>query len=228
MFPFVCFAAWTSFLPGWFWDVVLPRVRRRPANPDVAADVERPRVRTAFATQVTAGVLILYVLAWSAPQVTILGFRTTFVMPTPLVRVGQALRIAEVWAMFAPDPTPVDFWPVIEGDLVNGEMIDPFRNAPVSWEKPDRVPDLFPSFKWKLYYYVLLFTKESQAGYRELYASLGRYLCERWNAEHTGQERMLRMRIGHVFAITSDTGPGTPQRFTSLEYECPRWGRRIR
>ena len=71
------------------------------------------------------------------------------------------------------------------------------------WQKPELVSATFPNSRWRKYMQEEIRSKSSpnQARYC-------RYLCNSWNAEHTGPEALLSLR---VFFMMEPTGkPGEP------------------
>ena len=111
--------------------------------------------------------------------------------------------------MFAPNPPPQDFWPVFRGVLENGTLVDVYREAPLSFERPEWVPGIFPSFKWRLYFYELVARTGSRNAQSHLMIAFGDYLCRRWNdAPRERGERLRSVEVILMMEQLNDEGRG--------------------
>ena len=162
------------------------------------------RARTGLIPGVIAFLLSIYVLIWNLDTGTGMakgwsdGWR----------ELGWLLRIDQKWGLFAPNPMKEDGWYVIPGKLLNGKVVDLYRNGqPVTWKKPSDIATSFGGQRWRKYY-LNLWSKEFAS--RRLY--LARYLCQEWNRKHYGQELVHEVKIYYMLEYTRHYGPETPQK----------------
>ncbi len=97
--------------------------------------------------------------------------------------VTDAACLEQRWGMFAPGPSHRDGWLVLEAVLASGDRVDLIRDgAPVSFEKPPLVIDLYPSRRWgKMSGWVI---GDSRERWLVLRRDLVRWFAQRWNAAH--------------------------------------------
>ena len=120
MFAMIMIVGCVALLPGWFWDKVGWRLR----TSDVPAV---PRCRFAW---ICAATCLLYICCWNIRTVAPSFAR---VFPPRINALGYTLRIDQYWAMFAPAPAKDDGWFVMPGRLVDGRLVDVFRDpAPLT------------------------------------------------------------------------------------------------
>ncbi len=213
-FPIFCLAAWTVFLLGWFWDVLLPRLRGRPPRPESDA----PAWRIGRPVQIAAALVLLYVVGHLALRLAPFGFGNGW--PEPVAWIGRVLRVNQAWTMFAPGPPRVDLWLVVEGRLADGGRVDRFRRAPVHWDKPASVPATHRGFRWRLW---LLTSSKARPDARraELHRRFGEYLCREWNDAHPPAERLESLRVVVMSERTQATHVEPPVRLVGYERPCP-------
>ena len=162
-FPFICMAAWLLVLPSAFWDRLsrlgtadtfrrvavrhLPRLRRlAPRAPAVVHDAQPGLVAT-----LVSALLLVYILSANmlTSHVMSEGYYNAFfgyMEPT-----GDALRIVQRWNMFSPAPPTRDGWYVVEGRYAGGATRDLFRDAELSWERPDDIAATYKNERWRKY-----------------------------------------------------------------------------
>jgi hypothetical protein len=209
-FPWVSVVALLPFVPSTVWDLFETK------NQAACRTVEG----ATLASRAVAGSALVYVLAWSAGGV-LRG------PDSPLGRasaVGVALGLDATWTMFAPEPARDSGWFVIPGWLEDGSVLDLFPalsrfevERPVTYEKPRRVFEAFPSPRWLDY--LMLLTEKNR---RDLWLALAAWTCREWNARHPGEERLERLEIS--FILEEVTQPGAPRpraRNVYFEDACP-------
>jgi len=112
-------------------------------------------------------------------------------LPHSMEWIGWISGTAQVWDMFSPGPLMEGGWFVMPAQLANGKEVDLFRHgAGVSWEKPARVSSMYKNDRWRKYLVLI-----AAASNTDLRPPLGRYLCRRWNATHSKEERIAALRI---------------------------------
>ncbi|MFA5940536.1 MAG: HTTM domain-containing protein [Sinimarinibacterium sp.] len=154
--------------------------------------------------QVLAAVLVLLVLVWNLHTVGMPPQRG-YAALTPLFR---ALRIDQLWNMFAPFPLKEDGWLVVPGRLADGTEIDvlhPQRGAP-SFDKPALYSRDHPNIRWLTYRGRLW-----ERPYADQRLYYGKYLCRTWNADKIeGEARKRRlMTLKMIYALETTPPPGT-------------------
>lgn len=209
-----------SPLWGWLWPLLRLPALEKPGNTvyDFVA-----RHRGAFGTltawllptrtirwepgrtgQTLAAVFVVLVLVWNLHTVG-MPPQSSHAALTPLLR---ALRIDQLWNMFAPFPLKEDGWLIVPGRLADGSEIDvlhPERGAP-SFDKPALYSRDHPNIRWLTYRGRL-----SERPYAEQRLYYAKYLCRTWNADKLeGEARNRRlMTFKMIYALETTPPPGT-------------------
>jgi hypothetical protein len=198
-FPIACVVAWLPFLPAPFWDALLPRLRRlvrrraaeEPAQP--AKESALPKL-SPLATAIVV-IALAYVVVCN-----VLGLRGGFTLS--LVR---GVGVEQSWGMFAPFPNREDGWYVVVGRQEDGNEVDPFRGAPVSWDKPERISATYPSARWAAY-----LTALHWPGYDKYRPYFADYLGRRWNERHGGGEAIKSVEVYYMLRFIRPDYTTTP------------------
>jgi hypothetical protein len=95
------------------------------------------------------------------------------------------------WEMFAPDPSGVDRWFVIEGTATDGERFDGFGRASVTTDPPPDVAATHPSARWRKYMIAI-----AVEGDPTVSRSTAAHFCDRIE-DRTGR-RVETVRITYV------------------------------
>lgn len=227
IFPFVCAACWSLFLPQAFWDRWCPEALRRvgrawrlglealgsklgmPRRPVLWKPPQgRLRRWLAASLQTALAALVIYVGLWNLRTVDFERYRP--LLPERANVIADVLQLNQLWNLFAPFPATEDGWYVFVGTLVGGDEVEVRSGGEVSFDKPQNVSRSFGNERWKKY---LMNLDDRQNGlHRRFY---GRYLCEAWNGGHRGAERLASIQM---FVVRERTLP-------SGEEEAPRRGR---
>ena len=117
----------------------------------------------------------------------------------------KGVGIEQSWGMFAPFPNREDGWYVVVGRQEDGREVDPFRNAPVSWDKPERISAIYPSVRWAAYLSVLHWQGLDQ--YRPRFAE---YLLRHWNERHGGGEAVESVEVYYMLRFIRPDHTATP------------------
>ena len=208
-FPAVCIVAWLVFLPASFWDALAHHARGSLA-PAPALDAPRPP----RALEALCGAFLLYVFAQVAAG------HLRIALPAPLAAAGAALRINQHWGQFE-RVTPLDLWPVLHGTTSAGAAVDPLLGGAPVQGRPARAADLFPGFRWRIYFWGLLERAVDQPQppvLAPLVERVAHALCGRWNERHTGGEALVQLRI-RFFAQIFDP-VSAPHEVYDLEHAC--------
>lgn len=214
---------------GWLWPLLRWQVLEKPGN--AAYDFvgrhrggfggvfERlfPRREVRFETgrlaQWIAGVFAGAVLVWNLVTVQWLP-PDPILLETPVFRL---LRIDQLWNMFAPFPSHRDGWPVYPGKLEDGTEVDVLRpGAPLSWERPPRLSEVYPNIAWHTYRWRIL-DKPFQ-GHLLYY---GKYLCRQWNWNAKPGKHLLTFEMAYLEELTPPPGGTTSvERRVVWYHEC--------
>jgi len=134
--------------------------------------------------------------------------------PSPIVKT---LFLHQSWKMFAPDPPKSDYWYLAVGELANGDRVDLLRSMPdPDYEKPEDLSDFFSRHRWRWYYWRLLNDVPTVGPH--LFA---RYLCDRWNADHTNERQAFRINLSTMIQpVTLGATTEPMERRQLVDEEC--------
>lgn len=191
LFEWVMAVAWTAFLPGWFWDALLPRLRRRlprgaperaPSSREGSQAGVRP-VWTSLPVQFLAGAFLICV---AIQNVWTLIEPSGILPPGPVRFVNQTLRLSQRWSLWSNVPT--NRYYVFAAHLRDGRDVDLHRGgAPLDWDSPRRRSR--SNHWWK---YQLSLSQAPALRQRELYAD---YLIRSWDREHLPAEHVEALEL---------------------------------
>ncbi len=102
-------------------------------------------------------------------------------LPAQFISVRQALGLYQNWTMFAPYPEMTSPWPIVEGELADGTMVDVYngKTGLADFEKPTVVSETYTNHRWRKF----LSNLEDQSYEDEpqiLALNYSRYLCRNW------------------------------------------------
>jgi hypothetical protein len=193
-FSLVCAVAWLPFLPAWFWDGFLARLRLLVST---RAETEPVKPAAGAVLSPLAAAVVLAALAY------------VFVFNLLALREGgislsmvRGIGLEQSWGMFAPYPKPLDGWYVVEARLKDGKTVDPFRGGPVSWDKPEMISRIYPNARWAGYLTLL-----TQPQFRPYLAYFAEYLGRRWNAEHGDAEAVQSVEVYYMLRYIRQEAP---------------------
>ncbi len=218
IFPYLMAASLLVFVPGDAWDAISRLARSIPATSRalevitraaersvavlsrfVAASppLPRPWPTRRFLVEATAGLALVYALVWNVG----LWRKADYEAPRSLAWFGYVAQFRQSWGMFG--EFSQTGWFVIPGRLGDGREVDlavaggPLPTleealaVPLSWERPDFVPDRFHDVHW-FAQYRLMRQYPDQDGHFLYYA---RYLCREWNRVHTGADSLRTLEV---------------------------------
>ena len=219
IFPFIMLTTWLILVPTWLWEkFAVPcefsaqrtqQIRRWLKHVGLCA---RFRVAQTGRWQWWWSVMsasfctacLLYVFLWNLRTTDFAKYSQY--LPQKYNWIGNALRIDQMWNMFAPKPLQDDGWYVIPAHLHGGKEVDLMtEQASVTWEKPAFVLPLYRDQRWRKY---LLNLWEREHAAHRLY--FGRYLCRNWNATHQGDETLETFEIYFMKETTLPNGKVAP------------------
>lgn len=154
-------------------------------------------------TQAAAGVFLVFITVQNISTVPAAGLT----LPDTFIKVRQALGLYQNWTMFAPFPEMTSPWPVIEGELTDGTIVDVYRGipGPVSLEKPEVVSREYENYRWRK----LLSQLEDQS-YEDkpqvLALNYARYLCRQWSVRNPDMAPLSAFNIS--FQVERTPPPG--------------------
>jgi hypothetical protein len=165
-----------------------------------------------------AAAFVVLVLIWNGHTIG-MPPHASYAALTPVFR---AIRIDQLWNMFAPYPLKEDGWLVVAGRLGDGTEVDvlhPERGAP-SFEKPKLYSQTHGGIRWLTYRGRMW--EASYAGHRLYY---GRYLCRIWNADKLDDaqraQRLMSFRM--IYMLEATPPPGEEAKVEQIviwRHEC--------
>ncbi len=128
-------------------------------------------------------------------------------VPRPLRRFAQLLRLNQKWNMFAPYPTRVEGWLVVDGSYVNGKRWDPWRKREVSFKRPHNIADEYTSNVWRK-----VLGRVRKSDYEDYRLYLGKYICRTANdgLSKKNGERLQSFKMYYMKEYTP--APGEKQK----------------
>jgi hypothetical protein len=113
-------------------------------------------------------------------------------------------RINQKWSMFAPFPLTYSRYPLIQGELRNGEQVNLYSltSSEETWQPPDSFYQLYESYRWRKFIGRVKSDKSNTT--RRTY---GGYLCRTWNGRDIPRsEQLATLKITFVKLYTNTEG----------------------
>jgi predicted DCC family thiol-disulfide oxidoreductase YuxK len=159
--------------------------------------------KSTLAQLVSTGIIAL-TIAWNLEQL-----HPPLVQLSPfLSNIGYALRINEGWTMFE-SPYVGDGWFVVPALLKDGSRVDLFKGngvgGPLDWKRPELISATFPTDRWRKY---MLFLANDAKD--DVLREYGRFLCRKWNSEHTGGQLLEKFDVDYMQENILPTGGKAP------------------
>lgn len=140
--------------------------------------------------------LVYFVFGWNMNNIGVSRW-----VPKQGIRwVAYTLHIDQAWNMFSPHPPDASWWYIIEGTLVNEDIVEMHRDrgmfewkgVPLNdWSPPASVPDTIGNHRW-FKFYEQVNNNHANAAIR---LHWGRYICREWNKRHGYYERVYEFKI---------------------------------
>ena len=201
LFPLIGALTWLVLMPDWFWQTLFRLTARLPRPTFVTAMQTkilgwRERLRpqsvsthTPRIVQVTAAVMLLYVVCWNVRMTNFTRYLPLF--PVTWNWLGEITHMDQNWELFAPDPMKTQGWIVVEAELKNGEKVDlKTQQRQVVWTQPPLISETYYNERWRKY--LMNLTDDPDQNRRFTYAS---YLGNRWNDAHPADQRVKTIGI---------------------------------
>ena len=237
-YPIMSMVGWLPLLPARFWDRWLPSATRalglgksvKPAGREASSMSSTPSVSLSgswgpgfvgLLAKLIPGLLIFYVLVYSAGTMRVFGFAETD-LPDVVYRAGRAIGLNNSWGMMAPNPGDLNWWLVVDGQLASGAHADPFVNRVVSYEEPEDVLKDMRSWRWRLNLAQLVSSEHGSLRRAVRWQAFGDYLCRGWNRDHSGPERLLGGRFVWVIEVIKPFHVEPPARLPLETFDCSR------
>jgi predicted DCC family thiol-disulfide oxidoreductase YuxK len=171
-----------------------------------------PNVKLGFLLNLFVALLLVYVLVWNVASLP----NSPVKLSERAKALGAILRLDQIWNMFASAPKH-NSWYVVAGTLKGGEVVDILRNgASVSWEHPDSVPALFPSYRWWKYFFALSNLRDGRSW--DQYVS---YVCRAWGRSSHGSQTLESVRVVYLAEeILPNSQSGPLKRYLVKEHAC--------
>lgn len=174
--------------------------------------------RFGWLTQIAAGASLVFITVQNVSTLPASGLT----LPSAFLGARQALGLYQHWTMFAPYPEMTSPWPVIEGELSDGTMVDVYkgREGLADFEKPAAVSKTYENYRWRKF----LSNVEDQS-YEDvtqvLALNYARYLCRNWSARQNGSVSLTNFVI--FFQIERTPRPGAAKEIetrTVWTHDC--------
>ena len=201
LFAVIGIAAWTPFLPTWFWT----RVAGAAVGAGPPAD-DIPREPVPAPAGAAALALVGYVCL-----LNVVGLYGLFGKPAPalLGAPAVALQIDQKWNMFSPQPAAWSQFLALHGETAAGRTVDLLAGGPGGAADTLRPPSgRFAADRWRTYLRYL--RRQPAASQQRLGERLARYLGRQWNAAPGPEDRVARVRLYRVAAPIRLAGDAEP------------------
>ena len=189
-FSLIGIVAWTVFLPSWFWarlDVVA-----RGRDPRDESVVRQPM--SGFESRVAVAV-ISYVFFCN-----VVGLYGFFGRPAPAVLMAPALalQLDQKWSMFSPEPAAWSLFLAARGETAAGGSVDLLSDtrSPRAGEPMLPPSGRYGGERWRAY--LRYVRRLPEARRNRLGGRLAVYLASRWNAVHSRDDLLERVRLYRV------------------------------
>ena len=190
LFPLICMVAWLPLLPTIVWE------RRNYSETFQSAFAFAGQSIGFRFGQVICGLVCVLVVAWNLTNLepNKLGTLRNTILAPIVLRLG----IDHYFLMFGKPPAE-NPWFVYEAKLADGTEFDIFRSAPIDYDRPEWVKDMFPTFHWRKVHRNLV---DDRLKYMR--QPLMEYVVEKWNRTHPPEKQVVRLRL---LCFLEDIGP---------------------
>lgn len=208
-FPWVCMVCWIVVLPSWFWDkpfAKLAGVLKLDTWFEAASAKAQALIETLgkrWAPSVARGPVLAPSRRWStalaavlvvyAAQGTAYAAKHQGNVDGAVYEPLMMIRLNANWGMFAPNPPSDSGWFVFVAKQKNGLTIDPWRGAPVDWEKPEVPSATYKAQRWRKFLDNII--NPRHAVVRPYFL---RWMCNDWNQRHAESDQLTEIEFYHM------------------------------
>ncbi|ELZ50804.1 HTTM domain-containing protein [Halorubrum coriense DSM 10284] len=166
------------------------------------------RGRVLFTTVLPYAFLVLILLSSAAS----VGYAE---VPDPAEDALDTVEMTQSWQMFAPDPIHTTRWIVAVGALEDGTERDVYRDAAVTFDRPDRAETTYRTSRWRKY------LKNVDGADNENHRSyLANYLCGDWNRTHETDVETVTIYRGYERTNPYNGTVEAADEYELIEYDC--------
>ncbi len=158
--------------------------------------------------------LVMVVVAWN---IATLKSKPQAIYPSLISDTVQLLGLRQKMGFFAPQPISRSRWVVVEGELVNGQMVNALfeRAEPPSHQMAAHGFAMNPGYRWRKFFSSINIERHRMI--------MGRYFCQRYDAWKT--PGIAAMKAVHVVLYQQPTPPpgnaaAETQKLLHLRYDC--------
>lgn len=168
--------------------------------------------RFGLVTQTLAAIFLVFVTIQNISTLPWSGLT----LPGSFVAVRQALGLHQNWTMFAPYPETTSPWPVIEGDLSDGTIVDVYWNriGLANFDKPEIVSEVYANYRWRKFLSIME-DRSYHDTHHTLARNYARFLCRNWSKSHTGMPALSTFVI--YFQVEPTPPPGGQKEITTRQ-----------
>ncbi len=120
--------------------------------------------------------------------------KVRYEMPEAVQSFQKAVRLHQVWNMFAPRPLKSDGWFVVRGVMEDGAVVDVWHGTPGEPDtaKPHYMSKWFPDYRWRKY-----LSRLPTKRFRPQIKNFARYYCRTFNRFDRGAVRLATLTIDY-------------------------------
>lgn len=134
------------------------------------------------------------------------GYSKKFRLPRNLKNFAQLIRLNQKWNMFAPYPTRTEGWLVVDGSLVDGTKVDPWRGGEVDFTRPKDMAQEYSNNVWRK-----VVGRIRSKTYKDYRLYFGKYICRTYNNDKPrGGKRLQSFKIYFMRDKTPPPGQESP------------------
>ncbi len=139
-------------------------------------------------------------------------------LPKPVQSFQKAIRLNQVWSMFAPKPNSNSGWLVIRGVMNDGSVVDLWHETEGEPDttKPRYISKWYVDYRWRKYIWRIV-----KSSGKEQRANFARYYCGKYNSSRSRQPRLERLSIDyHRLRTKRDYRPPGYKVIRLINWRC--------
>jgi predicted DCC family thiol-disulfide oxidoreductase YuxK len=128
-------------------------------------------------------------------------------------------RIDQRWGMFVPFPLIYSMYPLVQGELRNGDSVNLYEATSSSddWQPPESFYPLYESYRWRKF-----LSRVNSYKSHAIHRAYGDYLCRSWNRRDIPQAQQLatlEVKFDKFYTNTEDQ-PKKKKRDSTWQHWC--------